>query len=109
MSTPEIDYFLAAVVDGAGGPQLTSLGEVAFKFTAYVVEFRRRESFDRGCCAHCFRHLGCSCTGEFPATIHASRVPKESYQSAPLWPIAKKGMSEAGSRENGRKMGLLTG
>jgi hypothetical protein len=48
MSTPEIDHFLATVVDGARGPQLASLGEVAFKFTANILKFRRRESFDRG-------------------------------------------------------------
>ena len=57
MSPPEIDHFLAAVVDGAGSPQLTSLGEVAFKLKANILKFRRRESFDGGWCTRSFRHL----------------------------------------------------
>lgn len=57
MSTPEIDHFLATVVDGAGGPQLASLGEVPFKLTANILKFPRRESFDRGWCVRSFLHL----------------------------------------------------
>lgn len=101
MSTPEIDHFLAAVVDGAGGPQLTSLGEVAFKFAANFLKIRRRESFNQAWCAPCFRHLSLLLLWESRAAIPASRVPLEFYQPDASEPIEEIGQEMGANRTYG--------
>ena len=48
LPAPEINHFLAVVVDCTGSTLFTKLGEVSFEFTSYFVKFGHHGALDGG-------------------------------------------------------------
>ena len=93
LPAPEINHFLAAVVDGTGSTLFTKLDEVSFEFTTYFVKLGGDDALDEGAVYSLFapssRLPALRRTSDPSAAVPIHQSSREFYQPIEASPMLK--------------------